>query len=182
MNLHVCPWWLAYTFDHPLRRLVQKPEKILRLYVKKGMTVMDVGCGMGFFSIGMARMIGERGKVFSVDLQQEMLDVMIKRAQKAGVADRIHAHPCDPDRIGIDIPVDFILAFYMVHEVPDRVEFLNQLRSCLTDSGRLLIAEPKFHVSKKQFREMLDLTRMAGLQRVEDPDILWSRSVVLMKE
>ncbi len=72
---HICPWWYAYTFDNPLRHLFHKPERMLAGYVKPGMTVMDIGCGMGFFSIGMARMVGEEGAVISVDLQQQMLDV-----------------------------------------------------------------------------------------------------------
>jgi 2-polyprenyl-3-methyl-5-hydroxy-6-metoxy-1,4-benzoquinol methylase len=70
-NGHVCPWWLAYTFDNPIRKLFHKPQKMLSLYVKEGMSVMDVGCGMGFFSIGMARMVGDNGNVIAVDLQKK---------------------------------------------------------------------------------------------------------------
>ena len=63
---HVCTWWHAYSFDNPLRKLVHKPQRVLEDYVKDGMTVMDVGCGMGHFSIGMANMVGEQGKVIAV--------------------------------------------------------------------------------------------------------------------
>ena len=48
---HVCPWWFAYTFDNPLRRLVHNPEKMLQKFIKEGDTVVDIGCGMGYFSI-----------------------------------------------------------------------------------------------------------------------------------
>ena len=89
---HVCPWWLAYTFDNPVRKLIHNPRRIFGDHIKEGMTVMDVGCGMGYFSIGMAKLVGAAGKVIAVDLQQKMLDVMHRRARRSGVADRIM--PC----------------------------------------------------------------------------------------
>jgi 2-polyprenyl-3-methyl-5-hydroxy-6-metoxy-1,4-benzoquinol methylase len=95
-NGHVCPWWLAYTFDNPLRKLFHKPRIMLAPYVKEGMHVMDVGCGMGFFSIGMAKLVGDNGKVFSVDLQSKMLEITEKRARRAGVDRRIFIHRCAP--------------------------------------------------------------------------------------
>ena len=49
----VCPWRHAYLFDNWLRRLLHNPKKMLGAHVRPGMTVMDVGCGMGVFSIGM---------------------------------------------------------------------------------------------------------------------------------
>jgi SAM-dependent methyltransferase len=60
---HVCPWWFASTFDNVLRRLVHDPPGILAPFLSEGMTVLDAGCGMGHFSIGMARLVGERGKI-----------------------------------------------------------------------------------------------------------------------
>lgn len=80
---HVCPWWGGYFIDNPLR-LLHNAEKILGPYVKPGMTVMDVGCGMGFFSIAMAQMVGDQGRVIAADLQEKMLDVLRRRAEKAG--------------------------------------------------------------------------------------------------
>ncbi|GEM_PF-6888608 len=73
MDDHVCPWWLAYTFDNPLRQLVHNPEKIFSSLIRPGQTVVDIGCGMGYFSLGMAKLVGESGRVISVDLQKEML-------------------------------------------------------------------------------------------------------------
>ena len=82
---HVCPWWsVPFTIDPPFRRLVHDPQKIVGPYVKPGMTVMDVGCGVGWFSIPMARMVGDQGKVIAVDLQPQMLDMLRRRAEKAG--------------------------------------------------------------------------------------------------
>jgi len=69
----VCPWWVAYLFDNPLRRRIHPPEEILSTYVKKGMTVLDFGCGFGHFALGMAGLVGESGTVIAADIQAKML-------------------------------------------------------------------------------------------------------------
>src|SRR5450759_4723487 len=74
---HICPWWLAYIFDNPLRSWLHNTRKILAPYLREGMTAVDIGCGMGFFSRGMAKIVGDGGRVISVDLQQKMLDIPV---------------------------------------------------------------------------------------------------------
>ena len=175
----VCTWWIAYTFDNPLRRLIHKPQKILGNYIKEGMTVMDLGCGMGHFSIGMAGLVGSSGKVIAVDLQQKMLDVMARRAQRSGLADRILPHLCRADDIGLEIPFDFILTFWMVHEVPDQETFFKQLNSVLAAEGKILIAEPKMHVTAEAFERTADIALSCGLQFIESPDIYFSRTALV---
>mgnify|MGYP000064841931 CR=1 FL=1 len=171
---HLCPWWLAYTFDNPLRKLVHNPRKILAPWVKEGMTAVDVGCGMGFFSIGMARMVGDSGRVLAVDLQQQMLDITCKRAERTGVAHRITAHRCESQRLGVNQPADFILAFWMVHETPDAGNFFSQLRACLRPSGKILVAEPRMHVSKTTFENTMNAAEAVGLQLTGKPRIRFS--------
>ena len=178
MGDHICPWWLAYTFDNPLRHFFHNPEKMLGSYVSKGMTVLDMGCGMGFFSIGLARLVGDMGCVIAADVQPKMLGVMQKRSEKAGVSSRIRLHKSEPDNLGVDTPVDFILAFWMVHEVPNPKLFFQQIRECLKSNGKILIAEPKFHVSSKRFEKMTVLAQQSGLNFCETPSIKFSRSVV----
>ena len=175
----VCHWWLAYTFDNPVRRLIHKPQKILGNYVKEGMTVMDLGCGMGHFSIGMAGLVGSTGKVIAVDLQQKMLDIMSRRSRRAGLDDRIIPHLCRADAIDIDESVDFILAFWMVHEVPDQNQFFNQLKSLLAAKGKILIAEPKMHVTAEGLKRTLDIAQTCGLQCIEKPAIRFSHTALL---
>ena len=118
----VCPWWLGYFLASPLRRLVQDPEKILKPYVKEGMTVLDIGSAMGFFTLPVARMVGEQGRVIAVDLQEKMIRSLQRRAQKAGLADRIETRICSSTSLGIDDlagSVDVALAFAVLHEMPD---------------------------------------------------------------
>jgi ubiquinone/menaquinone biosynthesis C-methylase UbiE len=180
-NYHVCPWWMAYTFDNPLRRLFHKPGKMLAPYVQKGMTVMDVGCGMGYFSIAMAKMVGDNGRVIAVDLQQKMLNITLKRARRAGVARRIQPHLCEPGDIGLNGRVDFVLTFWMIHEVQNRKEFFSQLNSILVPNGKLLIAEPKMHVTTARFQEILDTAQTVDLMLCGQPSIKFSHSAVFEK-
>ena len=152
---------------------------MLAPYVKEGMRVMDVGCGMGFFSIGMAKLIGDKGRVFCVDLQPKMLATTAKRSRRAGVDHRIELHQSTPDNLGIDEKVDFILTFYMVHEVNDQSGFFNQLQACLRPGGKILIAEPRFHVSSSAFQETLETARSTGLHLFEQPPIRFSHTALL---
>ena len=171
---HVCPWWLAYTFDNPVRKLFHQPPKILGSYIEKGMKVVDVGCGMGFFSIGMARMVGDEGKVISIDLQQKMLEITQKRATRAGLAERIFPHRCQPDKLGLQEKVDFILTFWMVHEVKNKKSFFSELHSSLAPGGKILIAEPKMHVSPEAFQKTLEIAQSTGLRLCGQPAIRFS--------
>ena len=178
---HVCPWWLAYSFDNPLRRYLHDPLLILSPYVKPGMTVADIGCGMGYFSLAMATLVGESGSVISIDIQQEMLDRLKRRAEKKGVAGNIRTVLAAKDDIGIREQVDFVLAFWMVHETGDIPRFLKQVRSVLRDKGKMLIAEPRLHVSSRAFHETLQQAREAGFSIVDAPRVRISRTALLQK-
>lgn len=182
MAKHVCPWWMAYAFDNPLRRLFHKPEKIFAPYLKEGMTAIDLGCGMGYFSIPMARMVGESGKVRSVDLQQQMLDTLMQRARKAGVASRITPLLCDASTIGNHDEVDFALAFWMAHETPDQFNFLTQVQAILKKSGKLLLAEPKLHVTGGEFQKTLRIAHEIGFKRIGSPLISLSHAALFAKQ
>jgi ubiquinone/menaquinone biosynthesis C-methylase UbiE len=177
----LCPWWFCFTFDNFLRRMVQNPLKIMSRYIKEGDSVLDIGPGMGYFTISIAKLAGPSGKVIAADLQRPMLDAIYRRAVKTGVQDRIILHQSKPDEIGVNGPVNFCLAFWMVHEVRSRKMFLSQIASALKPGGRLLVAEPKLHVSKANFTATLDLAREVGFQIVEQPKIFLSNAVVLKK-
>ena len=179
-NKRVCPVERAGGLDNRIRRLLQNPQKILVNYVKEGMTALDLGCGPGFFSVEMARMVGESGRVIAADLQEGMIQKLKNKIQGTEIEQRITLHICEEDKIGISEKVDFILAFYMVHEVPDQKKFFEEIKSLLKQSGKVLIVEPKlFHVSKQSFEEMIIKAKDIGLKPVEKPKILLSRAVVL---
>jgi ubiquinone/menaquinone biosynthesis C-methylase UbiE len=146
------------------------------------MIVLDVGCGMGFFSLDMARMVGAQGKVVCVDLQHQMIRSLSRRASKAGLLDRIDPRVCSEDSLGIEDygeRIDFALTFAVVHEVPDIPKLLGQIHYALKPEGMLLVAEPGGHVSKKRFREEELAAERVGFKSLERPEIWRSRAVVL---
>ena len=108
-NSHVCPHQFAFMLDNWVRKLFQNPSKILRDHVNPGDTAVDIGCGPGFFTIDLAKLVGESGQVIAVDLQEKMLARVSKKAARRGVAGRIGCHRCEADRIGLDQKADFIL-------------------------------------------------------------------------
>lgn len=175
----VCPVEKAGGLESKIRKMLQNPERILKPYVKGGMTVLDVGCGPGVFSTQMARIVGSSGRVIAVDLQEGMLQILKRKIEGTDLEKIITLHKCEANRIGVTDKVDFILAFYMVHEVPDKVAFFKQMKSLLNQGGKVLIVEPKFHVNKKKFDDMLASLMNIGFGVVEMPKIFFSRSVLL---
>lgn len=178
---HVCPWWFAYTFDNPLRPLFHKPEQIFAPYVREGMCVADIGCGLGYFSLGLARMVKINGKVIAVDIQPQMLKILRKRADRSGLSEIIQPHLCQDDDINIPVPLDFALAFWMIHEAPDPTTVFSKLYESLKTSGLLLFTEPLFHVSQNEFQHEVALARDVGFNVMEEPQIRWSHAVTLQK-
>jgi len=175
----VCPWQHAGVLDNWIRRGIHNPDKIVGRYIEKGQTVLDLGCGPGMFSLAMARKVGEEGKVISVDIQEEMLQILRLKSEREGLESRIILHKAQPEKIGISEKVDFALAFYMVHEVPDKVGFLREVASLLKPKGRFLIVEPKLHVSKSSFEETVEVAESTGLRVVSRPKVIFSRAVLL---
>jgi ubiquinone/menaquinone biosynthesis C-methylase UbiE len=177
----VCPWWLCYSFDNPLRRLFHNQESLLSPSVKPGMTAVDIGCGMGYFAIPLARLTGPGGTVIAVDLQQRMLDALMRRAGKAGVAERIIPHRCQKEHLDVEGPADFALAFWMVHEVADKPRFFSEIFAFLKQRGRLLLVEPKYHVMLPDFDRTLAACMEVGFRVLEEPAVVLSRAVLPRK-
>jgi ubiquinone/menaquinone biosynthesis C-methylase UbiE len=179
---HVCPVWVGYLLASPLRKLLQNPNKILKPYVNEGMTVADIGCAMGFFSLPLAKMVGESGKVICVDVQAKMIRKLEKRAAKAGLSDRIKTIICNDKSLGLSDfkgKIDFALAMAVVHEVPDSARFFSEICETMKPSGTLLVAEPKGHVSKTDFERTVSIAKHNGFEVSDRPDIKRSRTVLL---
>jgi len=177
----VCPVERAGHLDSRIRRWFQNPQKILRPFIKEGMTVLDLGCGPGFFTLDMAHMAGETGLVIASDLQEGMLEKLKYKIHGTLFENRIIPHQCQESQIGLTEKVDFILAFYMVHEVSRKDVFFNELFSILKSDSRVLIVEPSFHVSKRNFDKTIQIAQNSGFTPMETPKVFFSRSVVLKK-
>ena len=178
---HVCSWRHIGLLDNFLRRLIHNPRKLFGPYIQPGMTVLDVGCGGGFTSLGLAKLVGEGGLVISADIQPEMLEIVRKRADKATLSDRIRLHQCETDRIGVQEELDFALAFWMLHETPDGRAFLEEVFTLLKPGGVFLLIEPKMHVSRSDFERVVDEAQGAGFTVSEGPRVFFSRAAALVK-
>lgn len=185
MAEHVCPWWLGYWLASPVRGwFSDDPQVLLAPYVRKGMTVLEPGPGMGFFTLPLARMVGPTGRVVAVDIQAKMLAVLERRARKAGVAGCLETRVATPESLGLDDlngTADFCLAFAVVHEMPSVGGFFEQAAAALKPGGLLLFAEPAGHVNAGKFQHELDAARSAGLDEASRPAVRHSLAAVLRK-
>lgn len=184
MAKRVCPFWVGYLLLHPLRKLFENPARLFGNLVGEGMTVLEPGCGMGYFTLPLARMVGPTGRVVAVDIQPRMLAALGKRASKAGLADRIQMRLAGGDRLEIgDLRgrVDLALAIHMVHEVHDCSGFLTEIRLALKEGGRLLIVEPRGHVSHADFKKTVAAAEALGFRQDVGFSDVKRRRVLLRK-
>ncbi|NTW11354.1 MAG: methyltransferase domain-containing protein [Chlorobiaceae bacterium] len=181
INTLVCPVALSGSLDNRIRRWLQNPRKIIEPYINEGMTVLDMGCGPGFFTIEMAMMVGRSGRVIAADMQEGMLRKVKEKIAGTELEKRVLLHKCEEDRIGVTLPVDFVLLFYMVHEVPDKQHLFKEIHTILIRGGQVMIVEPPVHVSKSAFEETVRIAEDAGFAVVERPKVFFSRGVVLKK-
>jgi ubiquinone/menaquinone biosynthesis C-methylase UbiE len=174
----VCPWWLSTFLANSLRRTIHNPDKILAGLILKGHTVADIGCGPGYFSIAMAKLVGDEGRVIAADIQPKMLQYVHRRTEREGLQSRIYLHQCQEGQLGIKEQVDFVLAFYMVHEVPDIVTFFKEIAAILKPDAAFLLVEPKMHVTARRFEEIIQAACAAGLKSDAEVKIFGSRAML----
>ncbi|MDY6988257.1 MAG: class I SAM-dependent methyltransferase [Thermodesulfobacteriota bacterium] len=177
----VCPVERAGRLDNTFRRWLQNPWKILSPYIKEGMTVLDFGCGPGYFTVDMAKMIGKSGRVIACDLQEEMLQKVRHKVHETELEERVTLRRCKGNKIGLSERVDFALAFYVLHEIPNQGAFFEELESILRPNGQVLVVEPPFHVSKSAFLKTIKAAQEAGFKPDEGPRVFLSKTVVFKK-
>jgi SAM-dependent methyltransferase len=138
--------WSAL-LDHPLRLRYRDPAATLGPYgIAAGMHLLDLGCGTGTFTVEMARLVGETGKVHAVDIQKPMLDKAKARVEAAGLGNRVVFHHSGAYRLPLpDQSIDLALLIATLPEIPDRVQALNEVRRVLKDDGRLVLSEEMLH-------------------------------------
>jgi len=178
----VCPVELAGALDISLRRLIQNPSKILKPYLNPGDKVLDFGCGPGFFTFDIAGLVGESGFVYAADLQNGMLEIVKNKIIARNMQNRIQVHKCEESSINLHITVDFILAFYMIHELPNQDQTFFEFKKILNPNGKILIIEPNFHVSKNNFNDMLVRLKKIGFKIINRPKLFLNRSVLLQHD
>jgi len=184
MGHRVCPWWLGYLLASPLRRLLQNPAVIVAPYVREGMTVLEPGPGMGFFTLEMARRVGPTGRVVAVDVQPRMIAGLKRRVVKAELASRVDARVVQAESLGVqDLAgkVDFVLLMAVVHEMPNAARLFGELAVAMRVGGNLLLAEPAGHVQEDLFTAELKAAADAGFAVADRPRIKRSLAALLKK-
>jgi ubiquinone/menaquinone biosynthesis C-methylase UbiE len=180
----VCPWWVGYLLANPLRKLIQNPARLLEQYVTPGMTVLEPGPGMGFFTLDLARLVGPGGRVIAVDVQPKMIAGLRRRAERASLIDRIETRVAPATTMALDScdnAVDFVLAFAVVHEFPSAATFFAEAARAMKPGASVLLAEPAGHVSKDEFENELALASRAGLAISDRPSISRCLAAVLKR-
>ncbi|HLY16316.1 MAG TPA: methyltransferase domain-containing protein [Bryobacteraceae bacterium] len=184
MPHRVCPWWVGYLLASPLRRLAYDPAKILAPFVRDGMTVLEPGPGMGFFTLELARRVGAAGRVVAVDIQPRMLERLRRRAAARGLLERVDIRLAESVSLGVaDLvgTVDFVLAFAMVHEMPSAGAFFREAAQTMKPGASLLLAEPSGHVKPTLFDAEIESAGQAGLTVAERPAIRRSLTALLKR-
>lgn len=180
----ICPWWMGYMLLIPFRKLSNNPNKMLGPFIKQGMNVLDYGCAMGYFSLPMAQMTGNDGKVYCVDIQEKMLVKLQQRSRKARLDHLINpllvGKTFDP--VTLTDRIDFTLLFYVAHEIPDKLKLFNDIFSMTKRGGRVLFAEPSGHVSAMDFERSINMAISAGFSVSDEKPTNSGLSVLLVRK
>jgi len=142
--------------------------------------VLEIGCGWGSFALTAAGEYGAR--VTGITLSPAQAELARRRIAAAGLADRIEARLAGKGSLGVDDlagKVDLVLAFAVLHELPDLGRFFAEVRRTLAPGGQVLVAEPSGHVSGTDFEATLAAAVRAGFRRETGPAIRRSITAVL---
>jgi FkbM family methyltransferase len=130
--------------DNPERRKLLPPGKtLIGLGLKAGHTVLDIGAGIGYFSIPASEIVGDKGKVIAVDTSEEMIEELKHRVAKAQIKNIAIVKSEEYD-FGIENEtIDFALMCHALHEVDNRKKFLINAHEILREDGEIAIIEWK---------------------------------------
>ena len=139
------PAFIGRFLDSDLRRWRQPPDKLIeRSGIKQGMTVMDLGCGSGAFTLFVARAVGEEGKVYAVDIQPAMLKQLERKLAKAenqGIRN-IELKQASAYELPVEAgALDLVYMVTVLQEIPDRGRALREIRRVLKPGGILAVTE-----------------------------------------
>ncbi|MCA9190364.1 MAG: methyltransferase domain-containing protein [Planctomycetales bacterium] len=137
MSFHGAPWLIRDD-----RELEEKSSLALRqLQLEPGMRVCDLGCGNGYWSLMMSRMVGDNGRVLAVDIQPEMLHLLQLRCEESNITniDAIEGTLVDPRLPGGSL--DLILLVDVYHEFSHPEQMLSKMRRALKDTGVVALLE-----------------------------------------
>jgi len=137
MSYHGAEWLIRNS-----REREEEPQKLIdALDLKPGQQVCDFGCGNGFYAIRIAPLLGAQGKVYAVDIQQEMLDLLEERCKARGVNNILPVLATEEDTQLPDDKLDWLLMVDVYHELSDPAKVLGEIRKSLNPRGRIALVE-----------------------------------------
>src|ERR1051326_7852134 len=116
-------------------------ELLRSLGVSEGKAVADLGCGPGFFTLPASELVGPNGKVYAVDVQQEMVDDLRARLAQQGITNVAVRRSGELEPSIPQHSVDLALLAFVLHEVDQRSSFLLAAKRLLRDDGRIAAVE-----------------------------------------
>lgn len=176
---HLHPVENAGVLEGRIRRLLHDPQKIVGKYIQPEMTILDLGCGTGYFTTEIAKLLDDSGKVIAADVQEGMLDILRQKLKGSELQHKIQIHKSRENDLGLNVKVDFVLAFYAFHEMRYIDNVITELKDILKPTAKILIAEQKFHVPKQDFNAIIKKMEYNGFSICESPKILLSRAVLM---
>jgi ubiquinone/menaquinone biosynthesis C-methylase UbiE len=174
----------------PDREAWQRPDEVVAaLGVEADQSVADIGAGPGYFTLRLARAVGARGRVYAVEVVADLLGVLRRRIDEAGLGNVTPLIARDADSLLPPASCDRILIVDTFHHFPDGVAHLRQLTGALKPGG--VLANVDFHrretpvgpplehrVARDDFLVAAD---RAGLEVVEEKTFLPYQYFVLMR-
>lgn len=162
MSFHGAPWLVR---DE--REEEEHCQTLLAaLNLQAGQTVCDMGCGNGFYTLPMARLVGETGRVLAVDIQPEMLHLLDERAKSEGVN---NVEPIQGTLIDPKLPegeVDLILLVDVYHEFSHPEHMLQAMQKALKPDGRLVLVEYRLEDPKVPIKLLHKMTKKQIMKEI----------------
>lgn len=169
------PARMSILLDNPIRAIVQNRGKILReAGVREGMTLVDFGCGPGFFTVKGAEVVGDEGMVFAFDVQEEMIARVKRKMERVGVRNVV-AEVVQTGSLPVgDGSVDLVFLYGVYPEIDDQEGALSEFRRILKPGGTLVLHELKFEVGKKEKEERIHEVEAKGFDLLEEKDTFFT--------
>jgi ubiquinone/menaquinone biosynthesis C-methylase UbiE len=162
---HLGASWL----ERPEREQEEQPKELLKaLKIEAGTSVVDIGAGSGYYSFRLSPLVGEKGKVFAVDIQKEMLAIIKKRMQKDNVSniETVLGDEADPKLA--DESIDVILMVDVYHEFAKPYEMTQKMVKALKPGGRLIFVEFRKEDPKVPIKEVHKMSERQVLKEMEE--------------
>jgi ubiquinone/menaquinone biosynthesis C-methylase UbiE len=139
------PAFIGRLLDSGYRRKIQPPSQLIeRSGIKKGMQVLDLGCGSGAFTPFIARTVGEKGKVYALDIQADMLKQLERKLSKPENRDIKNIKLIEGNAYELpfeDSSLDLVNMVTVLQEIPDRGRALQEVKRVLKPGGLFAVTE-----------------------------------------